>query len=44
MKPSDSPDYLRSLELTDALGQKEKLARALAVTREQLAALKEEVE
>jgi proteasome-associated ATPase len=44
MKPSDSPDYLRSLELTDALGQKEKLARALAETREQLAALKEEVE
>jgi proteasome-associated ATPase len=44
MKPSDSPDYLRSLELADALGQKEKLARALAETREQLAALKEEVE
>jgi proteasome-associated ATPase len=44
MKPSDSPDYVRSLELADALGQKEKLARALAETREQLAALKEEVE
>jgi proteasome-associated ATPase len=44
MQPSDSPDYVRSLELADALGQKEKLARALAETREQLAALKEEVE
>jgi proteasome-associated ATPase len=44
MKASDSPDYVRSLELADALGQKEKLARALAETREQLAALKEEVE
>jgi proteasome-associated ATPase len=44
MKPSDSPDYVRSLELSDALGQKEKLARALAEAREQLAALKEEVE
>ena len=44
MKPSDSSDYVRSLELADALGQKEKLARTLAETREQLAALKEEVE
>src|SRR5919108_1281509 len=44
MKPSDSPGYVRSLELSDALGQKEKLARALAEAREQLAALKEEVE
>jgi len=44
MKPSDSPDYVRSLELAEALGQKEKLARALAETREQLAALREEVE
>ena len=44
MKPSDSPEYVRSLELSDALGQKEKLARALSEAREQLAALKEEVE
>jgi proteasome-associated ATPase len=44
MKPSDSPEYVRSLELSDALGQKEKLGRALAEAREQLAALKEEVE
>jgi proteasome-associated ATPase len=44
MRPADSPEYVRSLELADALGQKEKLARALAEAREQLAALKEEVE
>jgi proteasome-associated ATPase len=44
MKPSDSPEYLRSLELSEAQGQKEKLARALAEAREQLATLKEEVE
>ena len=44
MKSSDSAEYVRSLELSDALGQKEKLARALAEAREQLAALKEEVE
>ena len=44
MKPSDSEEYVRSLELAEALGQKEKLARALAEAREQLAALKDEVE
>jgi proteasome-associated ATPase len=44
MKPSDSPDYVRTLELAEALGQKEKLARALAEAREQLTTLKEEVE
>ena len=44
MKPSDSPEYVRSLELSEALGQKEKLTRALAEAREQLAMLKEEVE
>ena len=44
MKNADSPEYVRSLELTDAIGQNEKLARALAEAREQLAALREEVE
>ena len=44
MTPSDSSDYARSLELADAHGQNEKLARALAEAREQLTALKEEVE
>jgi proteasome-associated ATPase len=44
MKPSDTLDYARSLELADAHGQNEKLARALAEAREQLTALKEEVE
>jgi proteasome-associated ATPase len=44
MKPSDSPEYVRSLELSEALGQKEKLTRALAEAREQLATLKEEIE
>jgi proteasome-associated ATPase len=44
MKTSDSAEYVRSLELADAIGQKEKLARALAEAREQLAALREEVE
>jgi proteasome-associated ATPase len=44
MKNADSPDYVRSLELTDAIGQNEKLTRALAEAREQLAALREEVE
>ncbi len=44
MKPTDSQEYVRSLELAEALGQKEKLARALAEAREQLAALKDEVE
>ena len=44
MKPSDSLDYAQSLELADAHGQNEKLARALAEAREQLTALREEVE
>jgi proteasome-associated ATPase len=44
MKPSDSLDYAQTLELADAHGQNEKLARALAEAREQLTALREEVE
>jgi proteasome-associated ATPase len=41
---TDSSEYVRSLELSEALGQKEKLARALAEAREQIVALREEVE
>jgi proteasome-associated ATPase len=41
---SDPSDYVRSLELADALGQKEKLKRALTEAQEQLVALREEVE
>jgi proteasome-associated ATPase len=44
MKSSDSPEYIRSLELAEAQGHNEKLARALTEAREHLAALKEEVE
>jgi proteasome-associated ATPase len=44
MSRQDSPDYIRSLELADALGKNEKLTRALAEAREQLVALREEVE
>jgi proteasome-associated ATPase len=43
-KRSDSSEYVRSLELADVLGQKEKLTRALAEAREELVALREEVE
>jgi len=40
----DSPDYVRSLELSEALGKNEKLTRALSEAREQIVALREEVE
>jgi len=41
---SDPPDYVRSLELADAMGQNEKLRQALAEAREYITALREEVE
>jgi len=41
---SDPPDYVRSLELADAMGQNEKLRQALAEAREDITALREEVE
>jgi proteasome-associated ATPase len=41
---ADSADYVRSLELADALGQKEKLVQALTEAREQITALREEVD
>ncbi len=44
MKAPDSAEYVRSLELAEAQGQREKLARALVEAREQLTALREEVE
>ena len=40
----DSPDYVRSLELSEALGKNEKLTRALSEAREQIVTLREEVE
>src|SRR5437773_6190049 len=39
---SDPPDYVRSLELADAMGQNEKLRQALAEAREDITALREE--
>src|SRR5437773_2610305 len=39
---SDPPDYVRSLELADAMGQNEKLRQALAEAREDINALREE--
>src|SRR5213594_444540 len=41
---SDPPDYVRSLELADAMGQNEKLRQALAEAREDITALREEVD
>src|SRR5205809_4799838 len=41
---SDPPEYVRSLELADAMGQNEKLRQALAEAREYITALREEVE
>ena len=41
---SDPPDYVRSLELADAMGQNEKLRQALAEAREYITALREEVD
>src|SRR5262245_65885863 len=41
---SDSPDYVRSLELAEAMGQNEKLRQALAEAREYITALRDEVE
>ena len=41
---SDPPDYVRSLDLADAMGQNEKLRQALAEAREYITALREEVE
>ncbi len=40
----DAPDYVRSLELAEALGQNEKLAQALVEAREQITALRDEVD
>ncbi len=41
---SDPPEYVRSLELADAMGQNEKLRQALAEAREYITALREEVD
>src|SRR5437899_6327277 len=41
---SDPPDYVRSLELADAMGQNEKLRQALAEAREYITPLREEGE
>jgi len=41
---SDPPEYVRSLELADAMGQNEKLRQALAEAREDITALREEVD
>ena len=41
---ADSPEYIRSLELADVMGQKEKLVQALTEAREQITALREEVD
>src|SRR5213594_443027 len=41
---SDPPDYVRSLELADAMGQNEKLRQALAEAREYITPLREKGE